>query len=115
MLLDPIKGNQQAAAGPKHMMPSASIDSFQRRPVSGISKEGSQSRFRQSQGQFKDNQAADGRSMSEAGGQFQLGFNQGQSVQNSARPDSNSIRQHLNSGRQPHIHEEYSEEAYLEY
>ena len=42
--LDPIRSNQ--AAHNKHMVNSASIESFQRRPVSGISKEGSQSRFR---------------------------------------------------------------------
>ena len=32
----------------KHLMQSASIESFQKRPISGISKDGSQSRFRQS-------------------------------------------------------------------
>ena len=53
--------------------------------------------------------------MSEAG-QFQPGFNPhgGHSAQHSARPDSNSMAQQLNSGRH-NLHEEYSEEAYLEY
>ena len=71
--LDPIKGAKGQLPGSK-MMQSASIESFQRRPVSGISKgEGSQSRFRQSQNQF--NNGVEARSNSDTGN-FQGQFHQ---------------------------------------
>lgn len=47
--LEPL-GVSKHTASNKQLMQSASIDSFARRPMSGISKEESQSRFRQSQG-----------------------------------------------------------------
>ena len=46
--LHPITTTKNTASN-KHLLQSASINSFQRRPVSGMSKDESQSRFRQSQ------------------------------------------------------------------
>ena len=117
--LDPIPGGgARHIASNKQMMTNPSLESLVRRPVSGISKDGSQNRFRQSQQQFQQSAAAE--IHGNEGAHLSVGYQPGGvgNTQPSARhgdsahgggPGQNQV---LHSVRGL-LHDEYSEEAYL--